>query len=102
VLDFRNNHVTPAFDVILLFPLLITNISCFRNKATVYVLPKFQPNEYLFKTHKDKGKEKREIYAWAIREIMAKTGNFPLDDQPYREKLIYESNLHGWEVAKND
>ena len=31
----------------------------------------FQPNEYLFETHADKGKERWEIYAWAIRDIIA-------------------------------
>jgi hypothetical protein len=37
------------------------------------VLPDFIPNDYLFETHKDKGTEKWEIYAWAVRDIMSKT-----------------------------
>ena len=45
-------------------------------KCTVHVLPDFQPNEYLFETHKDKGTERWEIYAWAVRDIMMKAGNF--------------------------
>jgi hypothetical protein len=28
----------------------------------------------MFETHRDKGKEDWEIYAWAIRDIMAKVG----------------------------
>ena len=45
-------------------------------KGKVTELPLFVPNEYLFKTHADKGKEKWEIVAWAVRDIMAKAGNF--------------------------
>ena len=44
----------------------------------VYVLPPFLPNEYLFETHKDKGTEKWEIYAEAVREVMAEYGGFKL------------------------
>jgi hypothetical protein len=29
----------------------------------------------LFEKHSDKGYERWEIYAWAIREIMSKAGN---------------------------
>ncbi len=41
-------------------------------------LPIFVPNEYLYKTHADKGPERWQIYAWAIREIIAKEGNLVL------------------------
>lgn len=40
-------------------------------KVHMKVLPPFIPNDYLFETHKDKGREKWEIYAWAVREVMA-------------------------------
>jgi hypothetical protein len=50
-------------------------------------LPPFLPNEYLFTTHADKGTEKWEIYAWALRDIMAKVGDFKLNNQPTREKF---------------
>lgn len=40
--------------------------------CTVHSMPVFEPNEYLFETHKDKGKEKWEIFAWAIRDAMSK------------------------------
>jgi hypothetical protein len=38
----------------------------------------FLPNEYLFETHKDKGKDKWEIFAWAVRDAMAKNCGFGL------------------------
>jgi hypothetical protein len=38
------------------------------------------PNDYLFETHANKGKEKWEIYAWAIREIMTTAGDIEKDE----------------------
>jgi hypothetical protein len=46
----------------------------------VHRLPIFQPNDYLFEKHRDKGKEKWEIFAWAVRDIMAKHGGFKLTE----------------------
>lgn len=37
-------------------------------------LPDFEPNEYLFTTHADKGKARWEIYAWAVREVIMEHG----------------------------
>ncbi len=48
--------------------------------AEVTVMPPFQPNEYLWKTHADKGNEKWEIFAWAVRDLMAKVGGFGKHD----------------------
>ena len=36
----------------------------------VGVLPPMVPTEYLFEKHADKGKERWEIYAWAVREVI--------------------------------
>jgi hypothetical protein len=52
-------------------------------------MPTFVPNDYLFKTHADKGKEKWEIFAWAIRDVMSKTGNMPLYNGSRREMISY-------------
>lgn len=62
-------------------------------KCTVHVLPDFQPNEYLFETHKDKGTERWEIYAWAVRDIMMKAGNFQACDLSLRSKFAYEAYM---------
>lgn len=65
--------VSPAWDC---FPFgshcfflhaMIGRISC-----DITILPDFKPNEYLLRTHRDKGKEDWEIYAWAVRDIIAK------------------------------
>lgn len=47
---------------------------------TNYELPPFIPNDYLFETHKDKGTEKWEIYAWAVRDAMSKASGIPKCD----------------------
>ena len=41
-------------------------------KCTVNVLPDFEPNDYMFKNHSKEGKERWEIYAWAVRDLMGK------------------------------
>ena len=42
----------------------------------VYELPPFKPNEFLYAKQKDQGKEQWEIFAWAVRDVMSKFGNF--------------------------
>jgi len=43
-------------------------------------LPAFQPNEYLYTKHADKGKERWEIFAWAVRAAMADAANMMVSD----------------------
>ena len=60
-------------DLVLYILILCTfeRIVCFKEE-----LPVFIPNRYLFETHKDKGKSEWEIYAWAVRDVMAKASGF--------------------------
>jgi len=44
------------------------------------ILPPLMPNEYLFNEHKDKGNEKWEILAWAVRDAMSQAGPLGLND----------------------
>ena len=59
------------------------------------VLPDFEPNEYLFTTHADKGKERWEIFAWAVRDIMQKQGKLGLSELPLRLKRVYFDYVGG-------
>ena len=52
-------------------------------------MPDFDPNEYLFRTHKDKGGERWEIVAWAVRDAMSKVSGMATTDLPSRLKLKY-------------
>ena len=62
------------------------------------MLPVFKPNDYLFEKHADKG-ERWEVFAWAVRDVMLKTGGFKPCDQSLREKLAYEKYMQHLEKA---
>ena len=47
------------------------------------------------KVHKDKGKEEWEIFAWAVRDVMAKYGNLKLATQNNAEKILYRNYMSG-------
>ena len=58
-------------------------------RGTVLDLPEFQPNEYLFQKHADKGTERWEIIAWALRDIMSKAGHLTKNELRVREMKFY-------------
>ena len=64
-------------------------------QVEVNILPPFKPNEHLFEVHKDKGQEHWEIFAWAVRDLMAKKGNFKLATQNNAEKILYKDFMTG-------
>lgn len=74
----KYNYFTlnPAFDTIEFLPLAIMTLSWGFINCEVTVLPDFTPNEYLFEQHIDKGTDRWEIYAWAVRDAIIKAGNF--------------------------
>ena len=78
----------PFFSLLFIQLSLIYHCTCNVIELTIF----FQ-NDNLYQTHEDKGKYRWEIYAWALRDVLAKTGNFKLSDLPYREKLSYEEIL---------
>lgn len=86
-MKYNLGTVNVSFDVMEFLVLAILNLSWGGYKVTVNVLPDFTPNEYLFETHKDKGQERWEIYAWAMRDIMCQVGKFKECDEPVRTKL---------------
>jgi hypothetical protein len=63
--------------------------------CTVNVLPPFLPNDYLYEKHKDKGNNKWEIFAWAVRDVMAKFGGFEKATQSNSEKIMYKNFMAG-------
>jgi len=76
LMNYSQGTVSPALDIMEFLPLAIMMLSwgCYCCEVTVF--PDFEPNEYLFTTHADKGQERWAIYAWALREILAKHGGF--------------------------
>ena len=62
-------------------------------KCVITEMPDFEPTEYLFETHKDKGQDRWEIYAWALRDAMRKCGNLDECNMPMKEKIVYEGYM---------
>jgi hypothetical protein len=48
------------------------------------------PNDYLFEHHANKGDDRWEIYAWAVREAMSIASGLDKNEQPFRDKMHYE------------
>jgi len=44
-------------------------------------MPTFIPNDYMFETFKDKGRNKAEVFAWAVREAMHAASGIPKADK---------------------
>lgn len=75
-MKYKYSTVSPAYDILDFVPLVILNLCFFCYSCELTILPDFRPNNYLFETHKNKGEERWEIYAWALRDVMAKSGGF--------------------------
>ena len=73
---YRVKHFSTAYDCIDFLPLCIMNLCWAGLKCEVNIMPDFEPNEYLFKKHADKGADRWEVFAWAVRDVIAKTGEF--------------------------
>ena len=96
ILKYQGKLFSTAYDVMNYLPLLFMNMCVCCLRCDVKVMPDFEPNEYLFKTHKDKGAERWEIFAWAVRDAMAKAGDFKLSDLKISEKVHYWGYLNGY------
>ena len=66
-----------------------------KHKTTVHIMPTFKPTEYLFKTHADKGKERWQVFAWAIKSAMSKHSGKPMSELSRREKQAYKKYMEG-------
>jgi hypothetical protein len=85
------SHIRPTYEITALFDLVFLLLSDLSfTTSTLYIMPPFVPNQYMLDKHNDKGEFDWEIYAWCLRDAMAKTGNFKICDQTMREKLAYE------------
>ena len=94
-----------AYDVIDFLPLVFMNLCYFGLKCDVNIMPDFEPNEYLFTKHADKGQERWEVFAWAVRDVMAKSGDFGFSNLKLSEKIAYYkfmTNVPGYEDPFQD
>lgn len=75
----------PSFDTIDLVDCIILWI-CTPTfyLSTLYIMPPFVPNQYMLDKYSDKGQYDWEIYAWCLRDAIAKQGGFQVTDQTYK------------------
>lgn len=100
-LKYSFGTLNPAFDTIPFLALLILTLSTPCGMCCeVNILPNFKPNEYLFETHKDKGQERWEVFAWAVRDVIMERGGFEACDIQLRQKVQYENYMQQVEGAK--
>jgi hypothetical protein len=59
------------------------------------VLPPFKPNEFLYEKHGKEGMEKWEVFAEAVRDVMAKQGGLEKCDQKLSDKIMYKDFMCG-------
>jgi hypothetical protein len=90
-----DDYSTEEAVIDLLYNLILTFCLVRKYKTTVHIMPTFKPTEYLFKTHADKGKERWQIYAWAIKNAMSKQSGRPSSEASTREKRAYKKYLAG-------
>jgi len=50
-LKYHYAHLSPAYDVVEFAPIAILTLCCRGMRCDVNVMPDFEPNEYLFRTH---------------------------------------------------
>lgn len=101
VLKYIWSTLSPAWEVIPFMALAIMQFSLFYVKCEVVELPIFIPNDYLFENHANKGRERWEIIAWAVREAMSSASGLPKNEQPFRDKMNYEVILGYKKDRKN-
>jgi hypothetical protein len=92
---FSGGPVIPAYDAIQFFPLvifIISSLGCY--ETSINIMPPFRPNDHMLATYSDKGKEPWEIFAWCVRDAMAKSGGFKTSEILNREKLAFEKFMN--------
>ena len=86
--------VSVSFEIIDELPRTILHLCWYGwQNIELIVMPDFEPNEYLFEQHNDKGSERWQISAWAVRDAMSKVSNLPVSDMPFRLKGAYWNYL---------
>lgn len=63
-------------------------------KATAYIFPVFQPNDYFFANHQKEGEEKWQTYARVMREIMLENSNMKDSDLHIEDKYAYKRLIY--------
>jgi len=93
----NNGELSLAMDVIeMLYHIFIVICNPYFT-VTLMHFPVFCPNEYLYSKSifANEKKEKWEVYAEAVRDVMVKKGNLEKSDLTYEDKMAYLQFLRG-------
>ena len=83
--------IRPFYDTVEFFPLVILLCSSLQiNMCKLHIMPEFTPNSIMLEKHADKGNEPWEIYAWCVRDAMAKMTGLPMqNNNVLKDKFAY-------------
>ena len=101
IFKIGSGQIRPTYDSINFFEhqfILLANFSF--HMANLYILPEFTPTPWMLQHHADKdpeGTDPWKIYAWCVRDLIAKYGNIePLDERLcLQDRLNYCSLMSG-------
>lgn len=93
------NGFSTEYAVIDFLPLAFMTLCRSGLKCDVNIMSDFEPTEYLFKKHADKGKDRWEIFAWAVRDAIAKCGQFELSNLKLQDKVDYYKYMMAYKDA---
>ena len=66
-------QIRPVYDTCDFFPLAFLLLSSLEtNCVTLNIMPEFIPNPTMLEMHADKGEQPWEIFAWCVRDAIAK------------------------------
>jgi len=86
----KHGDVSSAYDSVSLPDLLVLLFSSMTlTLSTLYIMPAFVPNQYMLDAHSDKGQYDWEIYAWCLRDAIARAGEFTLFEMDYKDRNAY-------------
>jgi hypothetical protein len=89
-----NALVCLSFECVDELPRTILHLCSYSHQnVDLLVMPDFEPNEFLFTKHADKGNERWEIFAWAVRDAMSQASGLPLSETPMRLKPSYNDYI---------
>ena len=62
-------------------------------KSTLSIMPPFTPNDHMLEVHGDKGDEDWQIFAWCVRDAIAKQGKFKKEERCQPKLLTQYSDF---------
>lgn len=87
------SQTVDVIDLIDNFVMCLSSL-CF-TVSTLHIMPAFVPNQFMLEKHSDKGTFDWEVYAWCLRDAIAKHSGLEKTEQSYKEKIAYERFMYG-------